>query len=466
MHNMLGSPVDSTQAPPESCALVNAIWVSALALGVFALHFPGQASLDTLAQLRDGLTRVYTSNQPPAMSLLLSSLRMPGVLALDVGLFALAIFRLLGFASAPLGRQRIALVVMFLFPVPLIYLGIIWKDVLFAHAALLALLLLPRNEVMHWKSLVASASVLALAVAVRQQGALVVVVTLGYLLFAQGADGLRRTRRWMAAGAWLLIFLLCSGVIKATVQTSGDTSKNVALDGPLRQLAMFDLGGIASQVPELRFPAIEKGAPAILLAHRPTREHLMSVLGRYRPDRQDYMDEPDLRTNIWIPSEDLFADWRTNILLHPQAYVVHRLDALSWTLGWHDPRKCLPYVVGIHSEPAALVTELDLQPGTSVRAKFLDRVGGSVLFLFRPVIYVALSMAVLGLLVLRGWREHGLMIAIQTGGLAYAASYLLVGFACDFRYTYYSTVTALMGLAYVFVSGTGRARADQGGGQS
>lgn len=466
MHTMSGSNVDSTLAPPESRSMANAVWVSAIALGVLALHFPGHASFDTLAQLRDGTTRVYTSNQPPAMSLLLASLRMPGVLALDVALFAFAIFRLLGFASAPLGRQRIALVAMFLFPVPLIYLGIIWKDVLFAHAALLALLLLPRNEVMHWKSLVASAAVLALAVAVRQQGALVVVVALGYLLFAQGAAGLRRARRWWVAGAWLLIFLMCSGAIKFSVQTSGDTSKSVVVDGPLWQLAMFDLGGIASQVPELRFPAIEKGAPAILLAHRPTREHLMSVLGRYRPDRQDYMEEPDERSNIWIPLEDLFADWRTNILHHPQAYVVHRLDVLSWILGCHDPRKCLPYAVGIPSEPAALVAELGLQPGTSERAKFLDRVGGSVLFLFRPVIYVVLSLAVLGLLVLRGWREHGLMITIQTGGLAYAGSYLLVGFACDFRYTYYSTVTALMGLAYVFVTGTGRAKTDQGGGLS
>ncbi len=44
------------------------------------------------------------------------------------------------------------------------------------------------------------------------------------------------------------------------------------------------------------------------------------------------------------------------------------------------------------------------------------------------------------------------MIVIQLAGLSYAASYVIVGIACDFRYTYFSTLVALFGLVYLVLS--------------
>ena len=50
------------------------------------------------------------------------------------------------------------MIFLFSFPVLLISVGIVWKDVLFAHAALLGLLLLPGGQSRHWSTLAFAAA--------------------------------------------------------------------------------------------------------------------------------------------------------------------------------------------------------------------------------------------------------------------------------------------------------------------
>lgn len=420
-----------------------------LALGVFVLHFPGHATYDTLAQAYDGATRIYTSNQPPAMSLLLSVLTLPGMLALQIILFSAAVWRLLILSGGTAPAQLCVLVALFLYPVLLMYTGIVWKDVLFAHGAVLAVLLLPANALhTRWPALAVSAAILAVAVSVRQQAAIVAVVAVLYLLCADGIAGLKHRARWLALCVWIAIFSLCSMGIKTTVQASGDTGA-LAYVGPIRQIAMFDLGGILARVPDLEFPAIEARAGEAPIEHRPSRDRVVKQLGRYSPERQDFMVEPDTEIPMWIPPEAWLADWGASIRQHPLAYVAHRLDATSWLLGFHGPEKCVPFAVGISSEPGHMLAALGAEPGMSSRAEWLEKFGWSWRSLFQPWIYIGLSLATTACLMARGVREHGPVIALQTCGLLYAASYFVIGFACDFRYTYFTTISALFGAAYL-----------------
>lgn len=424
-----------------------------LAVCVLILHYPGQASFDTIVQLQNGLSHIYNSNQPPAMSFILASLTLPGTLVLSTLLFSLSVVRLLYLIPGNYQRQHIAVIFLFCFPISLIYIGIVWKDVLFAHAALLGLLLLlPGGKQPHWKTLALSAAVLALGTSVRQQGVIIVLVVVLYLLFASGMSA-SRFRRWKVVALWVTVYVLCSGGIKLAVDASGDTSKSVAFVGPFQQLALFDLGGIAYHNPDLSFPSLEKSAPDVKQGHQPTREKILAAIANYNPERQDYMWESLEKTNIIFPHEALFNDWLTRILEYPGTYFAHRLDVLSWILGCHDTTKCLPYHLGISSQPEQMVTEIGIESGMSDRTKMLESLGNLTMFLFRPVIYLILSLAVVGFLIKRDWRQHSLIITIQIAGLIYAATYLLVGIACDFRYTYFSTLTALFGLAYVFVAG-------------
>lgn len=427
-----------------------AISVSLLALGAFAVHFPGQATYDTLAQAYDGATRIYTSNQPPAMSLILSLVTLPGVLALQVALFALAVWRLLALTRSAIPAQYVLMLFLFLFPVLLIYMGIVWKDVVFAHGALLAVLLLPGAALdRQWRPLACSAAIMAVAVAVRQQAVTVALIAVLYLLTANGIPGLKCKPRWLMTCLWIVIFGACTAGIRFSVQASGDTSGVVSYEGPIRQLAIFDLGGILTRVPSLEFPAIEAGAMAVPEAHRPNRDRVVALLGRYSPDRQDYMLEPDLSTAMWVVPQDWLADWRAGIQQYPLAYIEHRIEAMSWILGIHGPEKCLPFAVGISAEPEQMLATLGANPGVSIRAQRLWDIGTASLFLFHPWAYLCLSVATLTYLVVNGPREHGRIITLQICGLLYAASYLVIGFACDFRYTYFTTIAALFGLAYV-----------------
>ena len=430
----------------------NITLVAFLALCVLIFHYPGQASVDTIVQLQDGLSRIYDSNQPPSMSFILANLTLPGTLILNTLLFSLSVVRLLYLIPVNHQRQLIAVVFLFCFPILLIYIGIVWKDVLFAHAALRGLLLLPGGKRLHWKTLALSAAALALGTSVRQQGVIIVLVAVFYLVFASGMST-SRFRRWQAVAFWITVYVLCSGGIKLAVDASGDTSKSVAFVGPFYQLALFDLGGIAYHNPDLSFPSLEKSASEVTQEHRPTRERILAAITNYNPERQDYMWESLKKANIRFPHKALFNDWLTRILEYPGTYFAHRLDVLSWILGCHDTTKCLPYQFGISSQPEEMVTEIGIEPGTSDRAKMLEGLGNLTMFLFRPVIYLILSLAVAGFLIKRDWRQHSLIITIQIAGLIYAATYLLVGIACDFRYTYFSTLTALFGLAYVFVAG-------------
>lgn len=424
--------------------------ITVLALALFAVHFPGQASYDTLAQAFDGATRVYASNQPPAMSLLMSLLTMPGVLALQVGLFALAVWRLLVLSGCASPARYLLGLALFLFPVLLIYAGIVWKDVLFAHGAVVAVLLLPQTvAVSRWQPLLASAAVLAVAVAVRQQGMIVALVVIAYLLLGGGPRGLLQANRWKITALWLAVFITCTGGIRLAVHTGGDTAEGLSFTGPLRQLAMFDIGGVLSTVPDINFPAIAAGAMLVPEQHRPSRERVVEQLRRYSPQRQDFMAEADSSNNLWIPPEAWFTDWVTIVSQHPGAYLTHRLNFMGWLLGCHNPTECLPFYLGVQSEPQQMAATLGVTTGVSARAKLLEALGNASLFLFRPWIYLSLSVATLGVLLLRDRERHGPMITLQVCGLLYAASYFLIGIACDFRYTYFCTITGLFGLVYI-----------------
>jgi len=426
--------------------------IACLCLLTFCAHYPGQASIDAIVQLQDGISGVYDSNQPPPMSWLMALLSLPGVLGLNVVLFGLAVAVLLKQLPASVTTQNTAVFLLFCFPVLLVYNGIVWKDVLFANGALLGLLLLPqgRNK-LHWHSLIVSAAVLALAVSVRQQGVLAAAFAIAYMLLTPTIF-LVRGDRFKALGLWLLVYFACGSLIEVFVAESGDTSQSASLDGPLYQLSTFDLGGIAALNPDIHFPALEADAHEIALGHQPTRERVMSALSGYSPDRHDWMGESIAASGAWFPKEALYQDWRTRIIKYPLDYMAHRLDFLSWLYGFHNVNQCTPFFWGISAEPSSMVKEIGLESGVSWRAERLQALSAMSVFLFRPFIYLAVSMLVLSILLFQRRRHCMNMIAIQLAGLSYAASYAVVGIACDFRYTYFSTLVALFGLVYLVLS--------------
>lgn len=407
-------------------------------------HWPGHSSYDTLAQLRDGLSRTYASNQPPAMSwLVASALQTPlgfgALLLINIGLWGWAgwlIHRLL--AAHGLRRPWPALLVWWLFPVSFLYSGILWKDVLAAHLATLAFLLVtPRPcQTAGPGALAASALAIASATLVRQQMALMIPLLGAAIWFAR--PGFTRMYRSGIAAAWLAGVLALSWAADSALARGARQVSGLATLGAVYQLTTFDLAGIRSHGGQLRLPALDAAGVE--------RQRLSEMFDRYGADRVDWLGvyPHNPLAGLTDPNPLLLADWRASIRANPIAYAAHRWEHFSWQAGLRDPLRCLPYHFGVEPQPDGFPA-LPLPAPRPERDARLRTIAESLLPLFRPALYAGVAMLALALLAWRrplGWTALALF---QLAGLAYLGSYLLIGIACDFRYAYFLVPVALVG---------------------
>ena len=429
-------------------------WTAICAIVLLAVHWPGHSSYDTLVQLRDGLSRSYESNQPPAMSwLVASALQTPlgfgALLAINIGLWSWAgwlIHRLL--AAHGVRWPWIALLVWWLFPVSFLYTGILWKDVLAAHLATLAfLLVIPRpSQIAGAGALAMSALAIAAAALIRQQMALMIPLLGAAVWFAR--PGVTRTQRAGIAAIWLAGVLALSWAADSALARSARQVSGLATQGALYQLATFDLAGIRSHGGQLRLAALDAAGV--------DRERLFEMFDLYGADRVDYLgaypDNPLFKiTQPMVPL--LISDWRASIRANPIAYAAHRWEHFLWQAGLRDPSRCLPYYFGVEPQPAGFPV-LPLPAPRPERDAMLRRIAAPLLPLFRPALYAAVSVLALALLAWRrplGWTA---LAMFQLAGLAYLGSYLLIGIACDFRYAYFLVPVALTGALSVWLPAT------------
>src|SRR6185437_14885870 len=174
-----------------------------------ALNAPGQLSYDSVTQLADGRAGHYNTWHPPVMAWLLGLFDslVPGTLLFLLFQSLLLLAGLLGLlALRPRGwlAPLLALVIV-LTPQWLLYQGEIWKDVLFADAAIAGFAALAwYAERPGLAPALAALVLLVLAAAARQNGVLLLPV-------AAAALGFSAPRRWrhgagfLAAGLLLLL---------------------------------------------------------------------------------------------------------------------------------------------------------------------------------------------------------------------------------------------------------------------
>ncbi len=168
---------------------------------MLALNAPGQISYDTVTQLADGRSGHYNSWHPPLMAFLLGVFDrlVPGTLLFLLFQSLLLLGGLLALlALKPRGWPSVALALLIvLTPQWLLYQGEIWKDVLFADAAIAGFAALAWHAARHggladfarWLLLV------VLAAATRQNG--VVLLPAAAVTLAVMAPG-----RWRRASAF------------------------------------------------------------------------------------------------------------------------------------------------------------------------------------------------------------------------------------------------------------------------
>ena len=426
---------------------------------VLAANLPGHMSYDSVVALVEARSGVRQTWAPAVSSWLL---KLFDSLVAGTGLYVTASATLLFVSLMSLTslRQRTSWLAVVLgvlaiaTPQVLIYQGIVWRDVLFANLTIAGFVLLARAEGLWlerraWLSLAAAAFSLALAAAVRQNGVVLVLFASLALAWTARGGGWRAVVGWGLGGFVLTGALALGLAVLAKPQT---TVEHLRPGAEALILQHYDIVGAVAHDPGLPLDDIARANPAA--AQRIAAEGPKV----YSPSRVDSLDlDPDFRRTLWqLPDGAVHAQWADLILHHPGAYLAHRLDVFGWVLMTPDLGRCLPVQVGVIGPPDML-DELEIeaapQPRDAALRAYAARFYGTPVYSHLAWAIVAAICA--ALLLIRRQRADATMAALMLGALAFAASFLAISVACDYRYLYLLDLAAMTGVLYLGLDPSG-----------
>lgn len=251
--------------------LISAAILVAGFAAMLAVNFPGHLEFDSIRQLLEGRSRVYSNWHPPIMSWLLgiADAIAPGAapfFIFDAVLAFGSLLSLLWLSARPSWASVVAAVLCVTLPQLFLFQAIVWKDMLFADACLAGFVCLA-HAAAHWNArnwrlvlLFGAAMFLALAVLTRQSGA--VILPCAAIAVGMIAGRVSSRRRGLFHGA---AFLLACGALTFCIDAALQMRASKAL-GPIEQiedLQLYDIAGMLTRQPDLKLPILEREAPAM-----------------------------------------------------------------------------------------------------------------------------------------------------------------------------------------------------------
>lgn len=340
-------------------------------------------------------------------------------------------------ASPAMRWTKTALILLILAnPILFIYVGIVWKDVLFSSLIVsgtaLGLVACVERGRATWALALGSAALLAIAMDVRQQGIFMspVLLAIPVVAVSWGRAGTLRTR-WAQAAVPVAVFLATLWIVQTAVGHTIHTPAEYGSQVGFRGLMQYDSAGMV---------AVAKTSTDALPV--PMTEQLRAQIREvYSADRGDFLWRSPAVTE-WL-SKPGYAGvsqrWKTLVVNEPGAYVRHKLAAFRSIMNLDGVKACLPVHVGVDGNHEYL-RRIGFEPG-------LDRYDQSLYYfaqsIFRWPVYrhwvyaVALLVAgIAALIFLPATRlKVGLVVAGIATGLLYL-SFLPTSIACDFRYLF------------------------------
>ena len=315
-------PVSDRRAPLLIVALCAAGF--ALTLWVF---WPGIMTFDARYIYMDMAKGFYGDWQSPVMIVLwrLIDPIAPGpasLLLLTAALYWLAF----AMVALTVARQSFwlgaLLPVLALSPPAFVFVGIIWRDVLFSVFWLLAAALVfaavDRGRYYRIASQVLAVALLALGVLLRPNALAAAPILAAYIAWSSAFNWKRAAVLYVPVALTLfgLVQLIYYGALGATRQH------------PLHSIMVFDLGGISHFAKDNVYPGPWNADESKLITG-----------GCYNPLAWDvyWTQQPCLFVMAKLESEKLFASpvltdaWRSALLQHPVAYFQHRAT-FFWTM--------------------------------------------------------------------------------------------------------------------------------------
>jgi hypothetical protein len=411
---------------------------------MLAMNAPGQLSYDSISQLADGRAGFYNSWHPPVMAWLLGLFDrlVPGTLLFLIFQSLLLVGALLALLWLKPRGWASAVVVAAIMATPqwLLYQGEIWKDILFANAAIAGFAALAvYAQTRRQAALALGLLLLVLAASTRQNGLVllpVAAVTMGLIARRRGGPG------WRHGALFLLAALVLTAAVNLALAQRTDGG-----DGASAQLRLgqsYDLAGALARKPDLVLP----------LGADPELDRVLRSRGRvlYTPLHNDPMAaDPAISRALTDPPDGVIASaWRSLILDHPLLYLETRGAAFAAVLTTPDVIACHLAVIGV-SGPPALLKRLGLTGGIRPQDQRL----GSYAHLFfgTPVFshlaWGGLALVLLVLLIRRGEPADLAVAGLLCGAFIFIITFAIISIACDYRYLVFLDLSAMAATLYL-----------------
>ncbi len=421
-----------------------------------ALNLPGHLSYDSIVQLDQGRRGVYNFWHPPVMAWLLglADAVRPGtalfvifdVLLVFGGLASFAVLAARGAWGAPVAALAIVLL-----PQAVIYPAIVWKDVLFAGAALcgFACLALAARawSVRPWRwALIAKAvGLFTLAALARQNGAVIVpfaAVVLAWIAARQRARPLWGRSIAQAAAFTVVVTLLTVGAT-AALKTHGDGQPEGVHQ--FEDLRIYEIVAARADDPRAGFP--------ILAAKTPALNAFLTTQGRarYKPSRIDPLVQTmGVQDHEHRDSPFVREQWKAIFLADPLLYLKVRAKLFGWVFFTPDLEACVPVAIGVDG-PRDVMARLGMETRYSDTDDALMSYASAFFATpaFSHAAYAALALALLVALLVRRRPEDIAVAGLLAASLAFTATFFVITIACDYRYLYFLDLSALAGGLYV-----------------
>jgi hypothetical protein len=420
-----------------------------------ALTFPGSANFDEIYSLNEFWSGVLSDVHPPLHTLAwhtlielgallgLSGRWMPGLLLIaQVAVFWIALATLAGFLRTRFAAFAV-LVFAALSPLFLAALANLGKDGHLAIALLSAMALMMmamRNRSVALITLAAMA--LFYAFSIRSNGPMAVwplclawAFCLVSILWHKWQE---RRLLTMSIGAGLFAALLAGNALLY----SAAVRKNCCLGGSGYSSLVFDLMGVS-------FRVNKNLIPAALYVNGPESYTLEDIKRRYTPT----MNMFDGLTIVTTDRRDAVVEsWLSAIKAHPIELLAHRVAVASYLFGLHTGTPPYGYMSRFYTgdltmpkvpRMEAMLASVNPLPWGPLE-RYLDQANQWGMFKLWP--YVAIGTAAFLLFPPKRWTDPS--VWLFASAIAYAAPYILIAPAAQFRYVWWSALACL--LAFVF----------------
>jgi hypothetical protein len=413
--------------------LLAGIAIAGFAFTVY-VFYPGIMTFDSLYIYKDMAKLAFGDWQSPvfmALWLLIDPIAPgPGsIFLLTAALYWLA-FTVVAFGVARYSPQLALLVpVLAISPPAFVLVGVIWRDILFGIAWLLAAGMIFVIHDRGWKVRVSmqicAFALLTFGVLLRPNALAAAPVLVAYLVWPSRFSWKRTALLYAPAALGLFGFMQVTyyGVFAVERQH------------PLHSIMVFDLGGISHFAGENVFPG-----------NWSDRENALITHGCYKPIAWDiyWTQDPCMFVMERLQNEELFGTpaltkaWWHAITDHPLAYLRHRAtfqwtflagtNLALWSRDFDDPDK-----IAYADKPRLMAVKAvndALNPTP----------------LFRPGTWLLFDVA----MCIFAWRRRdtpagAFVLGICGSAVVYVMTFFAVGVSTDLRYAYWAVLAGLIG---------------------